>query len=575
MGVEFAAVALDWRHEVVPEPIQQDETDLQIEDWSTIPEAWLAVAVTRMTAAERELMLRHKIIPYCWLPHCTVYGIVDAGALQHGRELGLRMVGRVTPEIYRRLVRRYLAKKLEHKAVHGLARSKPWASAHRRLSVGQVTCSVVVLMASVLVTSLYSVTLVLTVLQVLACLLFMLVVFLRCMCLMPLPRGHGFVAPLLRDADLPVYTVLVPLFREISVLHKIISALSTLNYPTDKLDIKIILEENDRPMHLAVQSMELPWYFDIIIVPAGKPQTKPRALNYAMQFSRGSLATIYDGEDIPQPRQLRLAAAQFAESADDMACFQAALDFFNPAENWLTRQFTAEYAALFQVILPSLAAYGLPMPLGGTSNHFRVSALSAVGYWDAFNVTEDADLGIRLARHGYKTGMLHSTTFEEANTELGNWMKQRRRWLKGFLQTWLVHNRNPWQLLRDTGVGGFCAVQAMTLGVFLSALLHPLLLVVALVNFLPQNLKEMTSTYSGALMSGLSLVVLLGGYVSAIATSNRGLHRIGALGWTNVLLTIPLYWLLSCAAAWMALWDFAFAPFHWHKTNHGLSRIDT
>ncbi len=231
MGVEFAAVALDWRHEVVSDPIQQDETDLQIEDWSTIPEAWLTVAVTRMTTAERDLMLRHKIIPYCWLPHCTVYGIVDAGALQHGRELGLRMVGRVTPEIYRRLVRRYLAKKLEHKAVHGLARSKPWASAHRRLSVGQVTCSVVVLMASVLVASLYSVTLILTCLQVLACLLFMLVVFLRCMCLMPLPRGHGFVAPLLRDADLPVYTVLVPLFREISVLHKIISALSTLSYP--------------------------------------------------------------------------------------------------------------------------------------------------------------------------------------------------------------------------------------------------------------------------------------------------------------------------------------------------------
>jgi glycosyltransferase XagB len=574
VGVEFAAIALDRRRQGVPDVIQQDNNELQVEDWSTVPEAWLTTAVGRMTAAERELMLRHKIIPYCWLPDCTVHGIVDEGGLRHGRALGLRMVGRVTPEIYRKLVRRCLAKKLEQKAVHDLARSKPWASAHLRLSGFQAGFAAALLLIVIVVAWLHSTSIIFTGLQFLACLFFLIVVCLRCLCMMPLPRGRGLVVPLLRDPDLPVYTVLVPLFREISVFRKIISALSMLDYPVEKLDIKIILEENDRPMHLAVQSMNLPWYFDIIIVPTGKPQTKPRALNYAMQFARGSLATIFDGEDIPQPNQLRLAAAQFGDSADDMACFQAALDFFNPNENWLTRQFAAEYAALFHVVLPGLAAYGLPLPLGGTSNHFRVSALAAVGYWDAFNVTEDADLGIRLARHGYKTGILHSTTFEEANTELQNWMKQRRRWLKGFLQTWLVHNRNPWQLARETGVGGFLAVQAMTLGVFVSALLHPLLLLTALWNFLPANLMIVTSTWGGTFMSGTSLVVLLMGYASAIATSKKGLQRIGALGWTKVLLSIPLYWLLSSAAAWMALWDFIFTPFHWHKTKHGLSQLD-
>jgi glycosyltransferase XagB len=369
--------------------------------------------------------------------------------------------------------------------------------------------------------------------------------------------------------------VLVPLFGETKVLGKLVRALSALSYPRSKLDIKIILEEGDHAMHVAIGALQLPEHFDVIIVPAGKPQTKPRALNYAVQFARGTLVTIYDGEDIPEPSQLKLAAAQFARADDDVACLQAALDFFNPSENWLTRHFTTEYAALFRVILPALAAYGLPLPLGGTSNHFRLSALEAAGYWDAFNVTEDADLGIRLARMGYKTGILHSTTLEEANTELGNWVKQRRRWLKGFLQTWLVHNRDPILLARETGLYGFLAIQTMTLGVFASALLHPLLLAVALWNFLPDNVAEMTSTLTGSAISGLSLAVLLAGYASAITTSGKGLKRIGTVGWSSILVTIPLYWMLGSVAAWMALWDFIVAPSHWHKTQHGLTRVNS
>jgi glycosyltransferase XagB len=574
MGVEIAAVALDGKRNSLHGTIQQDETELQVEDWSTVPEAWLTVAMARMTERECSLMLRHKIIPYCWLPHCTVYGIVDEGSLREGRRLGLTLVGRVPPELYRKLVRRFLSKRLERAAVHRLEQSKPWASAHKRLNMPQILAIGTILLISVAVAILYSPAIVMTGVQILAGLFFLMVVCLRCLCLMPLPKGQGVVAPLLRDADLPVYTVLVPLFREVSVFRQIVAALSLLDYPQDKLDIKIILEEADRPMHLAVAALNLPWYFDIIIVPTGKPQTKPRALNYAMQFSRGALVTIYDGEDIPQPNQLKLAAAQFNQAEDNMACFQAALDFFNPSENWLTRHFTTEYAALFRVILPTLAAYGLPLPLGGTSNHFRASALEAVGFWDAFNVTEDADLGIRLARHGFKAGILHSTTYEEANTQLGNWMKQRRRWLKGFLQTWLVHNRNPWLLARETGTSGFLAVQAMTLGVFLSALLHPILLLTALWNFLPGPISEITSTYFGSAASGLSLVILVAGYVSAILASKNGLQKIGALGWTSVLASIPVYWVLISVAAWMALWDFIVAPFHWHKTKHGLSHME-
>ncbi len=328
-------------------------------------------------------------------------------------------------------------------------------------------------------------------------------------------------------------------------------------------------------MHDAVQDYDLPDHFDVIIVPAGKPQTKPRALNYALQFARGTLVTIYDSEDIPQPSQLKLAAAQLAAADDTIACLQAALNFYNPNENWLTRQFTAEYAGLFHVVLPSLAAYRLPLLLGGTSNHFRTAALQAVGGWDAYNVTEDADLGIRLARLGYQTSILHSSTFEEANPEIWNWLKQRRRWLKGFLQTWLVHSRNPLTLFKQLGPTGFFTVQCMTLGIFMSSLLHPLLLISTGWNVIVWFLTLRHASLSNTVMLAVSLTVLAAGYATAVMTCSRGLQRIGIIHWSRVLLGIPAYWLLMSVAAWLALWDFCVAPSHWHKTRHGLSRTQS
>jgi glycosyltransferase XagB len=572
MGVEFVAVTDGLHRAVTIDRLQRPASEIQIQDWPDIQESWLVQAMGRMTEYEHDLMLRHKIMAYSWQPFHVVHCVVDEEAFREGQRRGLNMMGRVSPELYRKLVQRHLAKRLERKAVHELKLTKPWASAQRRLNRPQVVVALMIFLIATEIAVLHSSAVLLAIVQILACLFFLMVVCLRCLCLLPLPRGKGrAVQPLLDDA-LPVYTVLVPLFREISVLQRLVQSLTSLDYPRGKLDIKIILEEADRPMQMAVRALDLPSYFDIVIVPRGKPQTKPRALNYAMQFSRGTLATIYDGEDIPQSNQLRLAAARFAHADDDMACLQASLDFFNPSENFLSQHFTAEYAALFRVVLPTLAAYGLPLPLGGTSNHFRVSALQAVGFWDAFNVAEDADLGIRLARHGYKTGILESTTFEEANTQLGNWMKQRRRWLKGYLQTWLVHNRNPLLVMRELGMTGYAALQVITLGIFASALLHPVLLVSALWNFLPHRLAEMTSSFAGSMMSGASLVILVAGYASAMAASKAGLAKVGVLGWSRVLATIPFYWLLVSAAAWMALWDFIVAPFHWHKTRHGLSR---
>jgi glycosyltransferase XagB len=290
-------------------------------------------------------------------------------------------------------------------------------------------------------------------------------------------------------------------------------------------------------------------------------------------MARGSLVTIFDSEDIPEPQQLRRAAEVFAAREPELACLQAPLTFYNPNENWMTRQFTAEYAALFEMILPQLAFCALPLPLGGTSNHFRIEALRGVGAWDPYNVTEDADLGCRLARHGYVTDVLGSRTYEEAPNRLGVWMRQRRRWMKGFLQTWLVHMRHPARLPGELGLSGFLAFQCLTLGVFASALVHPFLLGAASWYFLTGGALEAARHWPQAILMGLSGAVLLLGYGAGIACASRGLARLGYRGWRVTLLTLPLYWLMLTPAAWLALWDFIVRPHYWLKTEHGLSAL--
>jgi glycosyltransferase XagB len=248
---------------------------------------------------------------------------------------------------------------------------------------------------------------------------------------------------LLSDAELPRYTVFVPLFKEVEILPHLANALARLDYPAAKLDIKIVLEEVDASTIEAASKLAFPGNVDLIVVPDRLPRTKPKALNYALQFATGDLAVIYDAEDRPEPDQLRKAATRFHRASADVACLQARLDYFNASENWLSRQFTIEYATLFRGLLPLLSRFGLPLPLGGTSNHFRIGVLRALGAWDPFNVTEDADLGMRLHRAGYRVETLDSTTYEEACCQSVPWIKQRTRWLKGWMQTFGVHMRSP------------------------------------------------------------------------------------------------------------------------------------
>jgi cellulose synthase/poly-beta-1,6-N-acetylglucosamine synthase-like glycosyltransferase len=374
----------------------------------------------------------------------------------------------------------------------------------------------------------------------------------------------------LSDEDLPVYTVLVPMYREQEMLPMLAQALRNIDYPLGKLDIKLVLEADDHKTIAVARTLGLEGVFEVIRVPPSLPKTKPKACNYALGFARGEYLVIYDAEDRPEPDQLRKVVATFARSPENTACLQCRLNYYNAQDNWLTRMFTLDYSLWFDQVLPGLERLGIPIPLGGTSNHFKVGVLRELRAWDPFNVTEDADLGIRLTQKGYRVAIVDSTTFEEASHQASTWIKQRSRWIKGYLQTLLVHTRRPLHLIRTTGVLGFLGFVFFIGGTALSGLLNPIFWLLYLV-WLVALWTGFDAMFPQALLF-LSLLNLLAGngafiYLSMLAPIHRG--------WLNLIpysLTVFGYWVLMSIAAYRALWQLLRNPFYWEKTQHGRSR---
>lgn len=375
-------------------------------------------------------------------------------------------------------------------------------------------------------------------------------------------RAQGPKA-ILAEHKLPIYTIVIALYQEAAAVKGLVQALQKLNYPKEKLDIKLVLEPDDRATLAAVDKLRLGWPIEVLVAPDHGPRTKPKALNAALLFARGEFIAIFDAEDRPEPDQIRLALESFLAGDGQLACVQARLTIDNTADSWLSRLFTAEYAGLFDVLLPGLAAWRLPLPLGGSSNHFRTSILRKVGAWDPYNVTEDADLGMRLARFGYRTAVIRSTTYEEAPARFGPWLKQRTRWFKGWVQTWLVHMRSPRALAQQLGLRGFAAFQLLVGGTVLAALVHPL--------FAIEFMVEMAMGTNTAML-GFYLTTLVVGYAVSAALGAIGLARRGLLASAWVLVLIPVYWMLLSAAAWRAVFQLVQDPYRWEKTEHGLAR---
>ena len=363
----------------------------------------------------------------------------------------------------------------------------------------------------------------------------------------------------------PVVSILVPLHNEPLVVPRLINRLSRLTWPRELLDILLVVEEHDHPTRHALAACDLPRWMRVIPVPDAPLKTKPRALNFAMLFARGSIIGVYDAEDAPEPRQIHQVIQCFQNGPPTLACVQGVLDFYNARRNWLSRCFTIEYASWFRVILPGMQRLGLAVPLGGTTLFFRRDILEGLGGWDAHNVTEDADLGIRLARHGYYTQLLDTVTLEEANCRPIPWIKQRSRWLKGYAVTWLVHMRAPRQLWDQLGAWRFFGVQVLFLGTLVQFMLAPLLWSFWLMML---GLGHPLQSHFGAGVMVAFVTVFL---LSEAVTISVGLMALRSRAHRHLRLWLPTlhgYFPLAVLAVYKALYELIVAPFYWDKTAH-------
>ncbi|WP_394690849.1 glycosyltransferase family 2 protein [Hoeflea sp.] len=369
---------------------------------------------------------------------------------------------------------------------------------------------------------------------------------------------------------MPVYTLLIPLRDEAAMAPALVARIDALRWPKSLLDVKYICEDGDGTTIAALEAQNLGPECEIVRVPAFGPRTKPKALQYALQGARGSLIAIYDAEDKPAPGQLHEAWTAFREGDDQLGCLQAPLAIANVSSNWLSGLFALEYSGLFRVLIPFLAHTRMPIPLGGTSNHFRRTALEKVGGWDPYNVTEDADLGLRLYAHGYRTGIIKSATVEGSPVQLGVWVRQRTRWLKGWAQTWLVVMRRPATTFASLGLGGFVIFQLMIAGMLISALAHPLMFV-----FIALTLAWLASG-GPAVVSAVHSVLMWTDFTNILGSY----LTFGAIGWFGFtayerrclkrrwLLLTPAYWLLMSYAGWRALLQLINKAHLWEKTPH-------
>lgn len=489
-----------------------------------------------------------------------------AAALIH-----LPMLGRdltiTTPGAIRKAVGAAGARRRVRQTVGTLSEERPQFSA-RTVVTGSQGFSAGLLVAPLLIAVLVTPAMILPVLHPILSYLYLAALTLRIFALVH--RKHERHAePPPAPGPLPVYTVLVALYREAAVVAQLASSLKRLDWPPSLLDIKLVCEADDSETLAALGTLDLPRQFEIVEVPAAHPRTKPKALSYALAGVRGDYLVIYDAEDRPHPGQLREAHARFSSLPPDVACLQAPLVITNAGSSWISALFALEYSALFRGLLPMLAHYRLPLPLGGTSNHFRTDVLKQVGGWDPFNVTEDADLGLRLFRLGYRSAVLRRQTLEDAPVRLSVWMGQRTRWFKGWVQTWLVVMRRPRRLVAEMGLRGCLTFHLMIGGMLLSSLLHPLIFV-----FLAQGALAMMAAPATSIPTAVLVLFcvdafnIFGSYLTFVALGISSMTDLEKRRVGGRWMAVPLYWMMTSLAAWRAIFELRARPFFWQKTPH-------
>jgi len=374
----------------------------------------------------------------------------------------------------------------------------------------------------------------------------------------------------IEEGKLPIYTILCPLYKEAHIIPQFVKNISSLSWPKEKLDVMLLLEEDDKDSILKARKLKLPSYVRIVVVPNSQPKTKPKACNYGLSFAKGEYLVIYDAEDKPDTLQLKKAYLAFKKGDRKTVCYQAKLNYYNPTQNLLTRFFTAEYSLWFGITLTGFQSINTSIPLGGTSNHFRTKDIVSLHGWDPFNVTEDADLGMRLFKAGYKTAIIDSTTLEEANSKWGNWVRQRSRWIKGYMQTYLVHTRRSFEFAKKSKVH-FPLFHLIVGGKIAFILINPFLWLATIAYFtlyayVGPTIESLYPSYVFYIaMISLTFGNFLFFYYYLVALAKRE-----DLSLMKYVFLIPFYWLMISVAGAMALYQLFFKPFYWEKTVHGL-----
>jgi cellulose synthase/poly-beta-1,6-N-acetylglucosamine synthase-like glycosyltransferase/glycosyltransferase involved in cell wall biosynthesis len=368
---------------------------------------------------------------------------------------------------------------------------------------------------------------------------------------------------------LPIYSILCPLYREGNVLPQFVEAMDKFDYPKNKLDILLLLEENDPETIAAAKKLALPSHYRIVVVPHSMPKTKPKACNYGLSLAKGEYVVIYDAEDKPDADQLKKSYLGFQKVSSKVVCLQAKLNYYNPSHNLLTRLFTAEYSLWFDVVLPGLQSVNTTIPLGGTSNHFKTKALRDIHGWDAFNVTEDCDLGARLFKEGFQTAIIDSVTLEEANSNPKNWLRQRSRWIKGYFQTFLVHNRHPLQFLRTHGKHAL--LFQLIIGCRTTfTLINPVLWTMTIAYFtLYKFVGPTIASFYPPIVFYMAVISLIFGNFIYLYNYMIGAAKRGQWSIIKYVFLIPLYWFGVSLAAGIAAWQLFTKPHYWEKTIHG------
>ena len=544
-----------------------------------LPLVWLdnAPLVKKlMQPRDRAHYHAHFYVPYAMegntltLATCEPSDELIAWAMRH-YALHIKLVV-TSPRDIRQLLANEGALSATRYAVHGLRRRFKYLSADRTMTRKQMLgtgMAIMLLTAALFISSaeqLWYLLIILCNVFYLSTLGFKLYLY---MIWLELPRAKLLQPPV--DADLPIYSILVPMYREgETTIRNVLAAIHALDYPKHLLDVKLICEADDAPTTHAVKALHPPEYCELVLVPPSEPRTKPKACNVALASVRGEFVVIFDAEDSPEASQLKKSVAKFRAAAPEVACLQSPLNYYNRDENMLTRLFAIEYSSLFKLMLPVLQHIGIPIPLGGTSNHLRTAILREVGAWDAFNVTEDADLGIRLAYFGYRTEMLDSMTLEESPVTLKAWFNQRARWIKGYLQTWLVYTRDMRSLRKRTGHVGYYGFHFFIGAPALTFLLAPVFWVIFIISFM-----GVFATPLSPMLFGMCMVSLFGGIGSHWLYARAVIRAEGweGIGIRHAGILFPFYWLLHAAASIKALKDLAIRPHRWAKTRHGVSKL--